>query len=44
VSDAGLDDLASLKKLETLGLSFTKVTPEGVKKIQDALPNCKVIH
>jgi hypothetical protein len=31
-------------KLRVLNLYGTKVTDEGVKKLQTALPNCRIIH
>jgi hypothetical protein len=43
VTDAGVQDLAGLSKLDTLGLSFTQVTADGAKKLQEALPKCKII-
>jgi len=44
VTDAGLEHLKGLKHLEYLGLEGTNVTDEGVKKLQRALPNCKISH
>ena len=44
VTDAGLVHLKGLTQLQTLGLSFTKVIDEGIKKLQEALPNCKIEH
>jgi hypothetical protein len=42
VSDAGLKELAELKTLTSLNLQNTKVTAEGVKELQTALPKCKI--
>lgn len=42
VSDAGVDTLAGLKKLTTLQLKGTLITEAGLKKLQAALPGCKI--
>ena len=42
VTDAGLVHLKGLSKLQMLSLSYTKVTDAGVKKLQAALPKCKI--
>jgi len=44
VTDAGLAHLAGLTHLEQLDLTKTKVTDAGVKKLQRALPHCKIDH
>lgn len=41
VSDAGLEHLRGLG-LQMLILENTHVTPEGVKKLREALPNCEI--
>jgi len=42
ITDAGLEYLKGLTNLEFLVLLDTQVTGEGVKKLQQALPNCKM--
>ncbi|MBL9123175.1 MAG: hypothetical protein JNG90_06050, partial [Planctomycetaceae bacterium] len=42
VTDAGLAELAKLKGLKEVNLSFTQVTPEGVAKLTQARPGLKV--
>ena len=44
VTDAGLVHLKRLTKLKYLNLRDTKVTDASVKKLQQALPNCKILH
>jgi len=44
VTDAGLVHLEGLAKLESLGLKNTQVSNAAVKKLQQALPNCKIEH
>jgi len=43
VTDAGLEHLASLQRLGVLSLGHTRVTGEGVKKLQAALPHCQIV-
>ncbi len=42
ITDAGLPHLQGLTNLQSLRLRKTKVTHEGVKKLQQALPHCKI--
>jgi hypothetical protein len=44
ISDAGLKELAALQQLQTLWLSGTQVTTNGVAELQKALPKCKIAH
>jgi hypothetical protein len=44
VTDAGLTHLEGLTRLRGLYLSRAKVTDAGVEKLQQALPNCKIMH
>jgi hypothetical protein len=42
VTDAGLVHLEGLSQLKELDLCGTNVSDEGVKKLQQALPNCEI--
>ena len=44
VTDAGLTLRSGLNNLRRLSLGDTKVTDEGVKRLQEALPNTRVSH
>jgi hypothetical protein len=44
ISNEGLMYLKGLRNLTSLTLVKTKVTDEGVKMLQQALPNCKIEH
>ena len=44
VTDAGLENLKGLNQLRLLWLTGTEVTDEGVTKLQQALPNCRIIR
>ena len=42
ISDAGLEYLVSLSNLDRLDLGSTNVTAEGIRKLQEALPDCQI--
>jgi hypothetical protein len=42
ITDTGLKELAALKNLTKLDLSYTKVTDVGVTELQLALPKCEI--
>ncbi len=42
VSDIGAETLAGMKSLKVLNLKDTRITAEGLKKLQAALPDCKI--
>jgi hypothetical protein len=42
VTDKGLEVLASLGSLRELSLLGTNVTPKGVRRLRQALPNCRI--
>jgi hypothetical protein len=44
VSDADVDCLTTLPRLEVLDLKGTSVSNDEVKKLQHALPNCRIDH
>jgi hypothetical protein len=44
ITDAGLVHLQRLSQLLWLVLNNTKVTDQGVKKLQQALPKCQIEH
>jgi len=43
MTDAGLDHLAGLTNLEELNVTGTKVTADGIARLQAALPKCKIV-
>ena len=43
MTDSGLKELAACKSLRNLALFDTKVTIEGVKALEDALPQCIIV-
>jgi hypothetical protein len=44
VTDAGMEHLRGLTQLNFLAIKDTPVTDDGVKKYQQALPNCRVYY
>jgi hypothetical protein len=42
VTDVSLDHLQGLPKLECIEADNTNITPDGIKRLQARLPNCKV--
>lgn len=44
VTDNDLMHLKSLAELQRLDLSYTEVTADGVARLQQALPNCKIVR
>jgi hypothetical protein len=43
ITDAGLPALYGLTQLQALYLSYTHVTPAAIKKLQDALPQARIV-
>jgi Leucine-rich repeat (LRR) protein len=44
VSDASVQYLTQLTSLQSLTVEFTRITPEGFRKLQSALPDCEVTY
>jgi hypothetical protein len=44
ITDAGLEHLRNFTRLEELQLTSTTVTDNGVKRLQQTLPNCVILH
>ena len=44
VTDAGLEHIKGLTKLEMLDLRKTRVTDEGVKRLEEGLPDCLILR
>ena len=42
VTDAGIDHLLHLSKLERVSCHSTDVTAEGARKLRQAIPGCRV--
>ena len=43
ITDVGLERLKGLRQLQWLSLGGTKVTEQGIKKFQQALPSCQIV-
>ena len=44
ITDDGLRHLSGLTKLVMLRVAYTQITDEGKKNLQEALPNCDIVH
>ena len=44
ITDASVEVLSKMKALRELHVYATKLSNEGVRRLQSALPRCKVIH
>jgi hypothetical protein len=44
LTDDAVDELAQILTLEELNISDTQITASGEKKLQAALPNCRIIR
>jgi hypothetical protein len=44
ITDASVEVLSKMKTLRELHVYATKLSPEGVRGLQSALPRCQVIH
>jgi hypothetical protein len=44
LTDTGLEGLGCLAQLQELDLLGTKVTEDGIMTLQQALPNCEIVH
>jgi len=44
VNDEAIDQLSQLQQLKSLYLFDTKMTEDGVKRLMQALPNCRIYH
>ena len=44
ITDKGLTQLKGLANLRLLNLKGTKITAEGIAKLQQTLPNLKIVH
>jgi tetratricopeptide (TPR) repeat protein len=43
VSDASIETLAGMKQLEGLSLRGTRLTADGIARLKQALPNCRIV-
>jgi len=43
ITDAGLKEVAKMRRLEELYLITNQITKAGVAKLKKALPNCAII-
>ena len=43
VTDAGVDDLASMRALKSLNLYHTLLTEKGLARLKTALPDCGIV-
>lgn len=44
ITDAGLEHLKGLTRLRALDLQGTKVSGDGIRSLQRALPDCVIIR
>ena len=44
ITDASVEILTKMKALRELHVYATKLSPKGIRRLQSALPRCKVIH
>ena len=43
-TDAALEIIGGMKKLEYLDIAQTRVSDEGVKRLAQSLPKCKIVR
>lgn len=44
VTNAGLKDLAALKRIKTLSVGGTQATPDAVNELRKVMTECKVFN
>ena len=44
ITDASLEKLSDQEKLRWIGLAGTGVTPEGVARLRERLPDCNILY